>query len=427
MFVRSTHRNATSERGQTLVLVAVMMFVLIGLAAMAVDVGEILWSRGSEQNAADAGALAGVRYLPADTTAAQQVAVQYVTKNGFGDQTLVDSGDAKLTASVTAQVSKTYNDNDTLTVTVSRAVGGGLRQAVGGGDINVPAKAVTIVAPAVPPCDIWPFGIEAGSILYGADGNIYTTDSGLPYGIKVVLKVPPQYQVASGDFLLLRPGVSSGEADVKSNIINGGCINNLDTIGTEPGNKGNPTINAVLTAITNTDPCYDSATQLPDSVYWQVNKDHPSNSGPYPKLIPGTTYTDFSSGDGVWKDGGGQTSTIYPYALGNPCNKVGGNGNAGPPTSSDPFPVVAVPSTSRVGVVPILAPGTFTNANNGGKSGGSFTAVIDSFAAFYLIGVETIGSDDFIVGAFLGKVVVKNPQADYGKPLNGPVDYFLWK
>src|SRR6478736_9611192 len=48
-----------SERGTTLVNVALALVTLMGLAAYAVDRGIVWISRGQAQNAADAGALAG--------------------------------------------------------------------------------------------------------------------------------------------------------------------------------------------------------------------------------------------------------------------------------------------------------------------------------------------------------------------------------
>src|SRR6478609_8524674 len=49
------------ERGATGVLVAVLMLVLIGAGALAVDTGEIYAEKAQLQNAADAGALAAAQ------------------------------------------------------------------------------------------------------------------------------------------------------------------------------------------------------------------------------------------------------------------------------------------------------------------------------------------------------------------------------
>ena len=51
--------HLSSERGTTLVNVALALVTLMGLAAYAVDRGIVWISRGQAQNAADAGALAG--------------------------------------------------------------------------------------------------------------------------------------------------------------------------------------------------------------------------------------------------------------------------------------------------------------------------------------------------------------------------------
>jgi hypothetical protein len=52
-----------NQRGVTAAVIAVMLFVLLGLAALAVDLGHLYVVRNELQNAADAGALAGARVL----------------------------------------------------------------------------------------------------------------------------------------------------------------------------------------------------------------------------------------------------------------------------------------------------------------------------------------------------------------------------
>ena len=62
-FARLTEvaEHPDNEQGAAGVLVAVMMLVLIGVGAIAVDVGQIYAERAELQNAADAGALAGAQ------------------------------------------------------------------------------------------------------------------------------------------------------------------------------------------------------------------------------------------------------------------------------------------------------------------------------------------------------------------------------
>lgn len=73
------------ESGQALALVALAAVVLLGFAALAIDVGLMANSRSRLQHAADAAALAGAMDLPAKpsdgTTKAIQTAEAYVDKN----------------------------------------------------------------------------------------------------------------------------------------------------------------------------------------------------------------------------------------------------------------------------------------------------------------------------------------------------------
>ena len=55
----SEHRER--ENGQALVQVALMLVVLLGFLALAVDVSQVYLKRRQLQNAADAGALEGAR------------------------------------------------------------------------------------------------------------------------------------------------------------------------------------------------------------------------------------------------------------------------------------------------------------------------------------------------------------------------------
>lgn len=58
-----TSSAGTSERGQILVIVAAGLVVLLGIAALAIDVGFSWMLRRQEQNAADPGAIAAARWL----------------------------------------------------------------------------------------------------------------------------------------------------------------------------------------------------------------------------------------------------------------------------------------------------------------------------------------------------------------------------
>jgi hypothetical protein len=75
------------EKGQAVVVLALSLLVLIGFAALAVDGSNAYAQRRAMQNAADAGALAGVRALAVeDASAAYKAAQEYVLDHNAGGQ-----------------------------------------------------------------------------------------------------------------------------------------------------------------------------------------------------------------------------------------------------------------------------------------------------------------------------------------------------
>ena len=79
-------RLARGHKGATLVFVAIAMVMLLGFAALAVDLGYLYVVRGELQNAADSGALAGAQVLYNDMGTevnedADRVARVYVESN----------------------------------------------------------------------------------------------------------------------------------------------------------------------------------------------------------------------------------------------------------------------------------------------------------------------------------------------------------
>jgi hypothetical protein len=80
------HHISRNQRGVTIIMVALMLFVLVGVAALAVDLSLFYVAKNELQNAADAGALAGARVLynedgTAVNTGANQVAYDSATSN----------------------------------------------------------------------------------------------------------------------------------------------------------------------------------------------------------------------------------------------------------------------------------------------------------------------------------------------------------
>jgi Flp pilus assembly protein TadG len=71
------------QRGQTLVIVALMLVPLLGFTGLVTDVAWYEVNLMRIQRAADAAALAGVVYLPTDVPGAQNAAYQEAIKNGY--------------------------------------------------------------------------------------------------------------------------------------------------------------------------------------------------------------------------------------------------------------------------------------------------------------------------------------------------------
>ena len=116
-----------NERGQSMVLTVVFMVVLLGFAALVIDVGSWYRAHRSAQATADASALAGAAVLP-DTAAASALANQYATKNGGSSGT----GGAP-------QITFTQSDYemDTIKVKVTRPSPGFFARVFGSKFMNV--------------------------------------------------------------------------------------------------------------------------------------------------------------------------------------------------------------------------------------------------------------------------------------------------
>lgn len=76
------NRLRKEESGQSLVMVVLLLSVLLGFAALIVDVGLLYAEKAKLQNVADAAALAGAQMLP-DQGSAESIAIDYAEFNDF--------------------------------------------------------------------------------------------------------------------------------------------------------------------------------------------------------------------------------------------------------------------------------------------------------------------------------------------------------
>jgi Flp pilus assembly protein TadG len=80
-----TPPRGSSESGQALVWFVAALTVLLGFAALTIDVGSAFLDAGKLQNAADAASLAGAGVLPQGSAAAITQAKDFAQKNGYVD------------------------------------------------------------------------------------------------------------------------------------------------------------------------------------------------------------------------------------------------------------------------------------------------------------------------------------------------------
>ena len=129
------NNTQSGQSGQATVLTLIFLVVLLGMAALVLDVGS--WYRADRdvQSTADAAALAGAQALPDDPAHAQDLARQYADKNG-GNLSTQDM-------SVQTQILP----NDTIHVHFERPAPGFFSRVFGMSSVHVGASATARAEP----------------------------------------------------------------------------------------------------------------------------------------------------------------------------------------------------------------------------------------------------------------------------------------
>ena len=231
------------ELGQSMLVLAMILSVLIGFTALVIDIGMLTIERGRIQNAADAAALAGARMLPGSPATAVDDAAAYAAANGITDGEI---------AAIT--VTTTESANDTLQIELERHVEFGLARVLGifGATVSVSATART--GAVVGAGALAPFAVEE-SVFADLDQGDSTT---LKYNAT---------NSDNGNFLPLaldERGASEYEENVKFGSRQRLCSVGSETAGcssvaeTEPGNLVGKTRQALDWVFGNTDAACDS-------------------------------------------------------------------------------------------------------------------------------------------------------------------------
>jgi Flp pilus assembly protein TadG len=262
-------RLIRDERGASLMFAAICMVVLLGMSALAIDVGMLYAAKGQAQNAADSGALAGAGSLllsPEDGTTATLVAEQFAEKHQIIKQTVaiepaedvqVDLANQRVT--VTARrIQARGNAVPTFFARVLSMVQPGQWdlvdiQATATAEIQSASSASCLKPWAIPDAydDVNNNGVFDEGDYYESRVTSWGTNyrsNNYDFGTQLVLKYgSPGDAIAPGQFfpidLPLPEGPDTGGDRYRENIANcnGQIVDIGDSVWTENGNMIGPT------------------------------------------------------------------------------------------------------------------------------------------------------------------------------------------
>ena len=140
------------ERGQAIVLMVLALVVLLGMAALVLDVGNWFHTKRQLQATSDAAALAGAQKLPDDPSAAATMAMNYANQNGGN------------VAGSDIIISSTAAANDTIYVKAKKTDPGIFTSVLGIGSANIDAHAKARVGPPQDALHVAPMVVYCGHV-----------------------------------------------------------------------------------------------------------------------------------------------------------------------------------------------------------------------------------------------------------------------
>lgn len=372
------------RRGSVMVLVAIMLTVLIGVAALAIDIGRMMVAKQRAQMVCDAAVLAGAQYLTGEASSTGVNAGSGVPSSGDGDAATA----AKYVAlanneAATDWATKTVGGSPGITISfppypastgtvqadngtnISVKLGEAIRaEAV----VNVPmtfgrilnltstnvyAQAIAIVGvqtetptPVTVTASALPWAV-ANSTIWNSDANPPTPliQMGTQVALKIYSSGDPEGFIGSGNFLAVAFEGDHGGSDYRNRIANTTPITfHLDEeidLATEPGNMVGPTAQGLQTRL---------------------------------------------------------GSDIYPYPSGNSTAYDNWLNSYNPATGERA-------DTKRVGIIPIIQ-------DPGGNLNGRKSLTLVGFAGVFVEGLETVtegnNTYDRLVARFVGGIYTAN-------------------
>ena len=196
--------SGRGQRGQMMLVTAIVMVVVLGFAAMAIDVGLAYRDRRDLQNDVDAAALAGSQHLPSDPATAKDRANAWLVKNGIKP------------AQVTGiEVESGLATNDTIRVEVDDNFGWIFGRVLGLTTSNVGAHGKARVGSVEGNNEMMPWAILQG------DSDCLDAGGDAIWGQNCVVKVGAGSSISGWYGALDYDGNGGGSAEYESNIIDG--------------------------------------------------------------------------------------------------------------------------------------------------------------------------------------------------------------
>ncbi|MEH7381310.1 pilus assembly protein TadG-related protein [Bacillus sp. JJ1533] len=206
------------EDGATIVLIAIMMSVFLGLLALVADVGNLYLEKAKIQKVADAAALAGAGELPLNQTQAQMMATKTIELNKENPSDF----------SIFIQ-----NNSTTIEVIANKEVQLFFARTLGFENPVIRADASVDLMPVTSGVGAVPLGVEYSN--------------SLQFGSEVKLKVADATYGNFGALALTGPGAKNYETDLENGY--GFEIKVGDVLNTETGAMAGKTYTAVTKRI----------------------------------------------------------------------------------------------------------------------------------------------------------------------------------
>lgn len=210
----------TKQDGGTIVLVAVLMSVFLGILALVIDAGNLYLEKAKLQKVADAAALAAAQELPKDQIKANSIAIQTIDLNQENPKNFVIGFSSNLTS---------------IEIIATKQVTLFFAGALGIDNPTIMAKATVELMPITSGIGAVPLGVE------------YSTS--LSFGSEVKLKVGDSTYGNFGALALTGPGAKNYEMDLENGY--GFEIRVGDVLNTETGVMAGKTVTAINNRISS--------------------------------------------------------------------------------------------------------------------------------------------------------------------------------